>query len=336
MKKNSIIIILIILSFGCKKNRFNVKDFLPNLYELKIEPEIESVESQTQLLVEKWEEMNNDNIKLFDIESFRSTYQLFLADAFGVLMYNFGEISKIYVYNRFYKANIDTADIWESYFDTTVFFSEGIQALNNKTKGTAAIEYLLNNSMANDSILNSSKYRDYMGWQLGALKLETTNIKFSWSVYQTNFETMTDEGVGGSYNILVNRMIHILEDIVVKKIGTPLINPEYYEQSRLTFIKSSIEEAFKVYMGEGEEMFNSIYNHTRKKDKKVANLVKDSFEELIIFGNNLQNDYAFYFESDQGALKIYLEKIKAVIIRFKLDVPPLIGISLTFGEIDGD
>lgn len=336
MKKTTLAISIILLIFGCKKNRFDVKEFLPNLYELKIDPELENVENHSQDLVEQWQNINVSTISLSDIDDFRFKYEAFLAEAYEILLYNFGEMSKIYVYNRFYKANIDTVNIWASYFDNSIVFAEGIQSLNNKTKGTAAIEYLLNNSFSNDSLLYASKYRSFVLWQLEALTLEVTNIKLAWTVYQNDFETMTDEGVGGSYNLLVNRIIHVLEDIIVKKIGSPFISSEYFEKSRLTFIKTSIESAYKIYIGEGETSFNSIYNHTRKKDKKVANLVKESFEDLINYGDGLQHSYQFYYESDQAVLTTYLDKIKAVIVRFKLDVPPLIGISLTFGELDGD
>ncbi len=336
MKKISLIFLVLLAVLSCKKNKFKVKTFLPNLYEFKIEPEIKNVVSETDNIVEKWGEINQNSIELGDLNIYRIMYENYLNEAYSILLYNFGDISKIYVYNRFYKASIDTIQVIEAYTSNTVFSAEAVQSQNNKTKGIAAIEYLLYNVNANDSILTSQNYRNYIQYQLKALSLEVSNIQVSWSVYQGNFESMVDEGVEGSYNVLVNRIIHVLEDLVIKKIGTPLVQVGYYNHSQLTFIKSSIQSAYTIFKGEGTEQFNSIYNHIRKKNKKIANQLNADWEILIEYGTNLEADYNYYFNSDQEKLRTYLDKIKGLIIKLKVDVPPLIGISLTFGELDGD
>ncbi|MFD1553969.1 hypothetical protein DNU06_13810 [Putridiphycobacter roseus] len=337
MKKTALFLAIISVGLmACKKNKFTIKEFLPALYELKIAPELDEVNLSSKALLQNWRAINDNDITIAEIEVFQNTYQAYLDDAYAILLYNFGDISKIYVYNRFYKASIDTNEIWEVYQDNSLTLAEGIQSLNNKVKGLSAIEYLLNNTQANDSISQSARYRTFLEWQIEAISLEMANIEFSWSVYQSNFESMTDEGVEGSYNMIVNRIIHVLEDLVIKKIGTPVLEAPYYETSRLAFVKESIEMAYEVFIGEGTSDFNSIYNHIRKKDKKVANLVLDDFKALVEYGDALENDYAYYYQNNPEKLTEYVTKIKALMVRFKIDIPTLIGISLTFGDNDGD
>lgn len=336
MKK--IIVLTLVGTFlvlNCQKNKFKAKHFLPELYDYKIAPELEGTQSSITDLTTQWSTVSTST-PITNIESFKSDYVDFLLDVENILFYNIGDISATYVYGRFYKADIDTTKIWNFYNSADYFYADDIQSLINSEKGVVTVEYLLFNPNASDSLNTSSKYINFIDAHLNAIKNEIETTKTSWSVYKTNFETMTETGINGSYNMVVNQIIHGLEEIIVKKMGNPLINTSNLSSSRLKLINQSISQRYHVYMGNGTEKFNSVYNHVRKKDKKLADEIKLNFENLIIEGDALVLNYTDYLDSNTIPLEKFRNNVESLMLKFKIDVISIIDITLTIGDSDGD
>jgi hypothetical protein len=327
--------ILLCTITNCQKNKFKTKHFLPELYDFKIAPELSELESMVVNLNYDWATIST-NSSITDIEVFRTDYIDFLLEVEDVLFYNIGDINSTYLYGRFYKSDIDITKIWLAYNENSYFYIEEIQSMINSVKGVNTLEYLLFHSGAIDSVQTSTKYINFIDAHLQTVKNEIINTKTSWTVYQGNFIKMTDDGIEGSYNMVVNQIIHGLEDIIVKKIGEPLVNSDNFSETHLCLIKKSIEQYNSIFIGLGTKQFNSVYNHIRKKDKKLADTIKLDFENIIEQGNELTSTYTHYYNTNSENLITYRNNIETLMLKFKIQVISLIDVTLTIGDSDGD
>ena len=337
MNRNQIILIFLslITCIACQKSKFKVKTFLPELYDFKIEPELTTLNSEITSLTTEFSDIKTEITDL-NIESFRDKYKPFLANVESVNFYNLGDISAIYVFSRFYKSKMDTTKLWSFYNSQPSFHQEDIAAQINSIKGITSIEYLLFNPQAKDSLLGSDKYVNFLHAQLQSAELELENIVFSWSVYKSNFVALNEKGIDGSYNIVVNRIVHGFEEIIKKTMSNPLINSDNFSRTRLSIIRASIQQKYDVYMGIGTQPFNSIYNHTRRKKKKLADEVKLDFENLILEGVELIDDYDTYFVQNPSKLVSYRTNIENLMLKFKIDVISALKLTATISDSDGD
>jgi predicted lipoprotein len=335
IKKTFLILSVLVLFTFCKKNKFKVKNFLPALYSNKIEPELLALNDEITSVSVEFIDIST-SISDQNIDIFRKKFKLLLENAESASFYNFGDISDIYVFSRFYKTSMDTTKLW-AYYDSKSFFNQdGISSQTNNIKGLTAIEYLLFQPNSKDSLITSSKYLNFLDAQLKAAKKEMGNILFSWSVYETNFVDMTEDGVNGSYNMVVNQIVHGFEEVIKKTMSNPLINSENFSKSRLNLIRASVKHKYDIFMGNGTIPFNSIYNNTRKKNRKLANQVQEDFENLIIEGDELVENYDTYFYQNSVALVNYRNSIERLMAKFKIDVMVELGVTLTLSDSDGD
>jgi predicted lipoprotein len=252
-----------------------------------------------------------------------------------------GDITSISVYNAAYKTSIDTSEIWINYNSVSSFTTDLVSTYGNKEKGIFTIEYLLFHASANDS-LSVPKYQNYISAQLNALLENFVLIKNSWTTYHTNFVSNTDEGVEGSYNIIINRIVHLLEDVVNKRISPSLSagNSEgsvgYYSNTSWTNILVLVSQIQEIYLGKGTSDFNSIYNCVHKKNKKLADDLKSKLETIVKTGESMTESLAYYSSTGSVQLTSYKEKLTEILVLFKLDVVSELDIVLTFGDSDGD
>lgn len=320
---------------SCKKNRFKKKTFLPALYDYKIEPELLAVQDKMNEVVTEWENLST-SVNQTSIDEFKKVYKEFLVEFQSINFYNLGDISSTYVYNKMNKFSIDTAGVWDSYNSYNYFYPEHISALANNKKGVYVIEYLLFNPTANDSLLQSSRYVNFLDAHFTTASAVMDNIVLSWGVYEEEFTTMTDDGVEGSYNIVVNRINHTLEDVVYKRLMTPEESQDIYSNVELQCINKQVISAYEVFVGDGTESFNSVFNHLRKKNKKIAEEVKTEFEALVETANGLDNTFEYYLNNEPSVIEDYRAEVINIISRIEVDVIPEIGLTLTVGDNDGD
>jgi predicted lipoprotein len=194
---------------------------------------------------------------------------------------------------------------------------------------------------AADSI-SSAKYRSYLVAQVETLQDNFLQIKNSWDTYETNFVNKSDEGVEGSYNIVVNRIVHLLEDLIDKRINVPLEAADAklavgnWSSLAWVNIKTQVSQLNDIYRGNGTAAFNSVYNSVHKKNRKLADEIQSKFENLIETGNAMTSTMEYYVTTGTSELIQYKEALKELHILFKLDVVKELDIVLTFGDNDGD
>ena len=334
--------LMVLICFSCGKNKFKRSDFLQNFYTQKILSDLEDTENELFFLSEVVDGFNlnpdADHLELIRT-SFKTTLQQFEKIAF----YNLGDISAISVYNAAYKTSIDSAEIWNNYDVSPSFTADLVSAYGNKEKGIYTIEYLLYFEHAADSV-GSAKYRSYLTAHVETLSENFDQIKTSWATYETNFVSKSDEGVEGSYNIVINRIIHLLEDLIDKRINMPLDASDvnlavgHWSSSAWQSIKTQVEQLRAIYIGKGsfEEPFHSVYNSVHKKNRKLADEIKDQFDNLIEQGDAMTQEMDTYLTTETAALINYKEGLKNLLVLFKLDVVEELDIVLTFGDNDGD
>jgi len=340
MKNYILLLLLTLLLISCGKNKFKRSDFLQDFYTQKIWPDLLDTESKIEQLKTVYATFKADP-SAAKLEDFRAGFKTTLTSFEKISFYNLGDISAISVYNAAYKTSIDTSVIWDHYAATNSFSADLVATYGNKQKGIYTLEYLLFFEDASDS-LSSSKYQSFIDAHLQTLHDNFLLIKNSWDTYETNFVSQEDEGVEGSYNIVINRIVHLLEDLIDKRINVPLDAADakmavgYWSVSAWSNIKTQVSQLNAIYNGNGTESFNSVFNSVRKKNKKLAEEIQQKFETLIEMGNAMTADMQYYVTTGSSELVQYKERLKELLVLFKLDVVEELDIVLTFGDNDGD
>lgn len=333
------ITLLIVFSFaGCKKNRFKKNEFLDALYTNKVQPEIESSINQLETLKLKLNSFIDGVTNLSDVQS--SFAEFYLASE-NIAYYNLGDISKTYIFSRVYKTSLDTSLILEHYNNNSTFSAEDIEGLANTAKGIYSVEFLLNSSTFQDSI-NSLKFQNYLLANIQQVENNLTQYQTNWTVYSANFIESESTGVSDSYNIVYNRLIHVLEDIINKRLQ-PLVEsnsnehlPGHYQAIEFALIRTLLIQTRKIFMGYGIENFNSIYINIRKKNKNLAEEISKKLELLIKETNDYNDSLNPNKTADLIQIESIIEKTEEILILLKLDAADELGIILTFGDSDGD
>lgn len=340
MRRFSVLFLVVLLICSCAKNKFKGSQFLQDFYTYKIEPDLAGTADALTHLQTRFKEFNqNPDASNFEVlqDQFRLTLRAFEQIAF----YNLGDISAVSVYNAVYKVNIDSSAIWSDYADAANFTTDQVIAYGNKEKGVYALEYLLFFPGAEDSS-GSPKYRSFLGAQVGALVENFEQVKTAWSTYEKNFVSKSDEGVEGSYNMVVNRIVHALEDLIDKRINPVLDagNSEwgagYWSSTSWSNIKTQVEQLKAIYLGNGTKSFNSIYNSVHRRNRKLADQIRDTFLALEETGAQMNAAMDYYATTGSSELVQYKEKLKELLVQFKIDVVHELDIVLTFGDNDGD
>lgn len=332
--------LLIGISFACKKNRFKKEVFLDELYQYKTSPEINKAIELTTDFQNQWDLYSTDKTTS-NYEAVKTQFHLVSDQMEAINFYNLGDVGAIYIFSRFYKTTVDTTGVMEAYNSQESFNSIDIANYTNTKKGLFTLEYLLFSNSFQDS-LTDSKFISFVTSQISDFKSSLIEFQNSWNIYQDNFIKSNGTGVSDSYNIVINKMIHVLEDLINKRIALPMqsndpsIGVGYYSDRTFKNIKKQVEQLNAVYIGIGTNAFNSVYNNVRKKNKKLADKVSTKFEEIIDLNSVMTKEMAYYISEDPVALNTYNDKLIELLGLFKVDIQEELDIIITFGDTDGD
>ncbi|UKN02194.1 hypothetical protein K6119_01510 [Paracrocinitomix mangrovi] len=341
MRFSFLVFLIFLIGFSsCKKSRFKRSDFLQEFYDYKVKPDLLNLNSQVFDLQNKWlDYLNNQSNSNFDL--FKDQFDLTFAAIDNATFYNLGDISQTYIYNKFNKSGIDTVNAWGFYADNTVVTTSAVASLPNNQKGFYFIEYLVFSDFSQDS-LSSLKYQSWISSCIEDLSNNVGDLEFSWSIYEKNFTSNTDDGVSGSFNVVCNRIIHSLEDLIDKRLN-PVLEAMDTDQiiggnsgNGLKSVKRLFFQLEAVYLGNGDQQFNAIHNYLKKKDKKLADSVTERFSDISSDLNSMNNEMEWYLLNDVAALESLKQKLTDLLVVFKLDVTNAMGVILTFGDTDGD
>ncbi len=335
-----VICVIIGIGYACKKNRFKKEVFLEEMYTYKAEPEINAAINAIELLQNSWATYGA-NTTGDNFSTVTSNYVDVANQMEEISFYNLGDVSAVYVFSRFYKTSIDTNGIIDAYNMQESFAENDIANYVNTRKGLYALEYLFYSTSFADS-LTEPKFINFIDAHLSYLHSSSTEFQNTWNIYQKNFIKNDGEGVSDSYNIVINRIIHVLEDLINKRIADPLDGNDHklavghYSNKALEKIKIQVLQLQQVYLGIGTETFNSVYNNLRKKNKKLADKVSDKFEEAVTFGNGMSYEMDYYIHTTSAPLIDYKNLLIELLAFFKGDIQDELNIIITFGDTDGD
>lgn len=339
----SVLILSLFLAFNiqsCKKNRFKKTTFLEEFYTLKIAPDIETTIQQFDELKLNWLTYTS-TIDAANLSNVKQSFTHLLDELEKVNFYNLGDVGATYVFNRAYKTKIDSVAILTKYNTQPSFDASVIAGYTNAERGIFTLEYLLFSPSKQDS-LSSSKFINFIGAQLDFMEIALDDFKSSWQIYYTNFIASVEDDVSDSYNIVVNRIIVVLEDLIEKRITLPIDNENaklgvgHYSNRSFQNIKTQIVQLRAIYLGEGTTKFNSIYTSIRKSYKELANRVTEKFDEIILLGNEMTGELDDYIYSDLPSLNNYKTHLVELLTLFKIDVQQELDIVITFNGSDGD
>ena len=340
LKIFSVVILMLVIGFACKKNRFKKDDFLTDIYAYKIEPEIKASVNTIADFKTVWNNFNAHNSPA-NFTLVQSSFIKMSKSIEIILCYNFGDVAGTYTYSRFYKTGIDTIAIKTLYNEHEVFNANEISSYTNTQKGEFAIAYLLFGETFQDSI-NLEKYQNFVSAHIDYFGEAVAEMQNNWSIYEKNFTENKQDGVSDVYNILINRIIHLTEELIAKRIEDPLEsgNPNSvigaFTKTGMDKIKTQVQSLNDIYYGHGTTEFNSIYNNIRKKKKKLADEIGDKFSELITKGTSMDGDLSSYITDDSTELLAYKSLLIELLTLFKVDVQEELDIIITFGDTDGD
>ncbi|QTD38197.1 imelysin family protein [Polaribacter batillariae] len=261
---------------------------------------------------------------------------------------NFGNIKNTGIHLAIYSWSANEIGIEDFITSTRVISENSINSLPTKTRGLSAIEYLIFEENATETITAFSDQRrlDYLIYLGENLLKKANSLKDQWQTYSPIFIKNTASGLNGSINMTVNQMNVLLENIRRFKIGEPsglenstTINTNLLQADKsgisLDIIEKNIESLKATYFGNTYGLDDYVSLISNKDDINTA--IKNQFLAI-------ENDISSFANSslkeviNAKNLKVnnLYQHIKELIVLIKVDVASTLSITVTFTDNDGD
>lgn len=272
-------------------------------------------------------------------------------------LYKIGDVSDSFL---FFDINLwpSNETLIDTYINGTDTIDETfISSHGASSKGISALEFLLFSSENPSEVLNSfttdmnaNRRLDYLVALATNLNTKAQALQTVWQNYQPEFISSLQNGINGSQNLVINAMVTLTEQIVIRKLGNPLgdntggiLNPESLEASRsgnsLTIIERHLKSLQRCYSGD--------FKQTPFRIGFDDYLVKLGYEELSVRIHEQFNICQQQIETINGTLYEELtnnpqnvvalqDTFRDLLVLLKVDMANAIGSTITFNDNDGD
>lgn len=354
MKKIIIFVAFLTLIFSCgsdgessQPSSFNVEklrsEFITQIETPAINAFSQSANSLNTAIVSFTE--NPSEEKLASLKTkWKGTATSFSA----VEILNLGEVKTTLIMSAFYTWGANETAIEDFVAGTGEISSTALNSISTNQRGLAAVEYLLFEKSASETITDFSNKRrkEYLKALGENLVQKATTLTTSWVNYRNTFISNNATGINGGLNMIINQMNALLEDVRRFKIGEPaglertttpnatLLQAEKSAYS-LALILANINSVKRSYF----ETENSIDNYVAyiTKSDKLNTKVQEKFTEIdnaikALASTSLKNEIT----TKPTEVKKLYEAIKALIVLIKTDVASALSVTVTFTDNDGD
>lgn len=368
--KKIIALVLVVVSFiSCKKDgdnkttaTFDRKDFQEKVTQQLILPAHENFTNKAATFSKVVSDFitNPDQANL--IKAQEEWKELSLAYR-KCEMFDMGEAKKTYLHSSFNFWPINQNQIENYIVDNTTMDKKFFEFLGSNTKGLFAFEYLLyNRDKGNSEVVKAftgntkaiQRRKDYLKGVADILVNESKRINDFWTPsgqnYGSRFSSDTENGINGSFNILVNALSNLTERIAVKKLGKPLgkgagdkISPDQFHQyisktskenllANIEVIQLLLEGNDKI-VGLNENLdVVGIQKSGQPLSKLISTRIKEAKEALQKAKPPLSDTIA----SDKTDIENTYSAIRELLLLIKVDMANALAITITISDSDGD
>lgn len=230
-----------------------------------------------------------------------------------------------------------------------------LSASNTDAIAFPALDYLLFGDLGDPNLnFNNSNYKNYIKENISLMLDRTNKTLNEWqSSYKHNFSENNGKSVGSSLSLIVNSFNSYWEkDLRDGKLGIPIgirtndvIQIERiearYSKISLDLLKLSIESYIEFFTNGENNSYNGLYHYIEYRkdnygDGKLHSTILNKFKNILQRVNNLSADLESNISTNKDELNsIYLD-IQKQILYLKVDMPAILGVSITYQDNDGD
>lgn len=322
-------------------------------------PEYKNFYNLTKTFSEKTETFTN-NPNSESLKDLQDLWKEIMKSWQKITVFEFGPVKNLSLHSKIFYSPVNTQAINEVLSkpvnDLNVNFLETVGVTR---KGLPVIEYLIfskdnvnevivdlfNNS---DNSKNSEQRKIYLNLLSKDLFNNAEKIYKEWDISQGNYLSKFAKE-SNSFNMLLNNIISVLENIKDTKLGTPMgkksggelrlneIESIYSNNSMQNILNNiiSVESIFKGSYTNTESMgLNNYLDYIDKNDLKFQIISQINKVKNII--NNMNQPLEYIIEKDNAKAEELYNEIKELLRFMKVDTANSVNETVTFNSSDGD
>ena len=228
----------------------------------------------------------------------------------------------------------------------------GEKILPSNRKGFAVIEYLLFH-LSEDEILNQFEQdgrRGMLNYYVNDLLKNAQAMQQEWieGDYYSTFVTSTGQDVTAGSTLLANELIMLAERTQMIRIGRPLgltsftdsdptLVESFYAQKSLELISANLEIIQLVFNGaEGQGFDYYLDALDLENEIKLSEQINDQIASCISSLKGIQGALQVAILSHPDQVEDLYNELGALIVLLKSDMMSQLGLTVIYGDSDGD
>lgn len=282
----------------------------------------------------------------------------------AVLPYRLGPVADSLLHNRIDQRPPRTTFINDTILaGTEPLTDEYLDSIGSTSVGMAAMAYLIFNPEAdNEAVLASftdaetgPRRQAYLLALAHNLPPKAEALTHIWAADGDNYaqafiDAAMDGGeLQGSINMLVNRMVADLEEIISSRLGKPagkrsngMARPDLAEapisQASLPRIIATVESLQTVFNGsDGLGLDDYLdYLEAEYEGEPLSQAINAQFAVSLAALNGIEGSLETAVTAHPDQVDAAYEELRTLLVLLKVDMPNHLGVTLTFNDNDGD
>jgi hypothetical protein len=200
---------------------------------------------------------------------------------------------------------------------------------------------------------NNSNYKKYVADLINLIKERTDKTLSEWQNYKVNFAENNGNSIGSSLSSIVNSInMYWEKDLRDGKLGIPIgiRTNGVYQISRLEGIYSGMSlelliesvDAYINFYSNGEaNNYLGLYDlvHSRRNsygDGTLHQKLLENFKNIKTRLSQINGTLEYNISNNHSELLSIYQDIQRQIVFLKVDMPAILGVSITYQDNDGD
>jgi len=346
----------ILFLFSCNESSnnndddvLNRKQMLSDYADYYIIPKFEQLYNDLDLLESNLIEINSTE-DISKIDEFKNQFLVSYKSWQYVAFLNFGPAESNSLNNicNIYPVNINkiNSNIESGNYNL-------LSAINTDAIGFPALDYLLFADDLNEEFnFDNANFKKYISDNIALMKSRVDVCLKDWKGnYKISFKDNDGKSVGSGLSMIVNSINRYWEkDLRDGKLGIPIgvrsngvvlkeKSEAYYSDYSLELLKASIKGFSEFYINsdQGLSLFDYLYNRRNEYgDGKLHQTIKSNFENILIRVESLQGSLSQNIDQNNQELLSIYQEFQKQIVYLKVDMPSILGVSITYQDNDGD
>lgn len=350
------VVLLFAISCDEKSNtnnddNFNTSNMLDDYTDNYIIPKVNELQTNLNNLKNKFSEIQ-DNSNTQEINDLKNIFILTYKSWQKVAFLNFGPSESNSLSSLFnkYPTNIDKIKLNIENSNYNLLSAGNIDAI-----AFPALDYLLFADLTSTNLsFDNEAYKKYLSDNIDLMLDRTNKTLNEWqSTYKVEFSNNNGKSIGSSLSFIVNSFNAYWEkDLRDGKLGYPIgirSNGEVlldkieakYSNISLELLKISIESFIEFYTNFENESTLSIYDYLENRrnkygDGKLHSTILNNFKNIYSRVNKLSGILESNILNNHDEMLSIYQDIQKQILYLKVDLPAILGVSITYQDNDGD